>query len=483
MDDLKQIRGKWWIPTNPDNRVTGVLTIHTNTSANLELDGSFPEVEIFEKDGNKRVISSKIERIDLVLGYGLNGKKYSLNNCDYSGGQLGFFHGITTQNFHVSIIFEGIHFSNKNEIKMHDVSASLNYLNAWMNPKTITWKNESDDDVIRGKRIENHKIELNDSINLNLRTNTHFHGSLTQITLEQRNYIDISSKEPIEFYLFMELIFHFQEFLSLIMLNPAFVTEIYADNFGESDSSDNKEIKEIIVPVKIYLPHSRLSEQIISKDLNFSDALFTLPEINGDVEAIIQKWFDLCQNQKSMLDLYFASVFTSKQYIQSNFLSKAQCLEVYHRHSENFVQDAMDPLLHNKKVDIIENLIRENENLKITHLKSYIKKIRKFGNEPTLENRLNSILSNYPDIFSIFIEDPKSFSKIVADNRNYLTHLEKKKGTIYATNIELYYFTVQLEAIIYVCILAELGFKKEKIIEIIQKFVLKKNLKGIIRTA
>lgn len=38
-------KGKWWIPSNPDDQVSGYLTIHPNGVVKLELVGAFEQEE------------------------------------------------------------------------------------------------------------------------------------------------------------------------------------------------------------------------------------------------------------------------------------------------------------------------------------------------------------------------------------------------------------------------------------------------------
>jgi hypothetical protein len=470
MDEIKQIRGKWWIVSNPDNKINGTLIIDPSSREKLTIDGSFPEISPFRKEGDKMVLSSEIEKIDLILGFGFDGKTYSLVNCDLIGGQL-----FATQVFNVDIIFEGIHFQTKEDIRLKEMSVRYNYLETWMNLRTLSVNQNEQVFSIHGTKSESYDIILDNTTSVSFRVTTLPSVSLTQAVMEQRIFFNVISKEYLEIDQYFTIIFYFQEFLSLIMLHPAFVTEINAGKFIQSASSGQEKFHDFI-SVKIFLSHSRITEKINPKDLFFTDALFTFPEIKSDIEYIIANWFNLYKKQKSMLDAYFASVFIQRLYVESNFLAKVQCLEVFHRHSENYSKYVYDISEHQKRIEILETLVKENESLQLKQLKPYISKMKRYGNEPNLEQRLNEILSSYPDIFSIFISNFKKFSKDIADNRNYLTHLEKKSDHVYATDVDLYYYTLKLEAILYVCILAELGFKKEQIQQFMKKFVKKKSL-------
>ena len=74
-----EFKGYWWLPSNPDNKVAGVITYTSGKSLVLELFGSFEErgntIECFMSKSHEDTIHGTLE----------NAKKITLLQCDPSG--------------------------------------------------------------------------------------------------------------------------------------------------------------------------------------------------------------------------------------------------------------------------------------------------------------------------------------------------------------------------------------------------------------
>ena len=78
-DDF-ELRGIWWLPENPDQQVSGVLTFNSEDKIRLELIGSFKQLPDFGK--------SEVEKKDIILGITSDGRLCTLADCYESNSTL-----------------------------------------------------------------------------------------------------------------------------------------------------------------------------------------------------------------------------------------------------------------------------------------------------------------------------------------------------------------------------------------------------------
>ncbi|MGH9430974.1 MAG: hypothetical protein ACRD3T_05470 [Terriglobia bacterium] len=79
-----EIRGTWWLPENPDNRVAGVLSYRPRHMVNLELDSPLHNPFVTVADGIESLWLEPI-RSEAMLGTGLDGALCTLLNTVESG--------------------------------------------------------------------------------------------------------------------------------------------------------------------------------------------------------------------------------------------------------------------------------------------------------------------------------------------------------------------------------------------------------------
>jgi hypothetical protein len=468
MGEILQIRGSWWLPQNSNNKLRGILLIEKNERIELELFGKFPEISLIKKLDASGIESESIQKTDIILGESNFGHRYTLFNCRLTREDL-----IDSQKYNIILAIDGLHFPTKEQIKFTKISTNLKYLEQWMDSRVFSFNGPpvSDNFRFECKKPSDVEIDLNESCTIRIRPSFSSEISLTSIKTEQKCYFDIEFKEGTYIEQFFDIIHRFQQFLSFVMIHPSYVTEI-------NGSIKNGEDIDPSCFAELYLVDSKLTDPIKPKDLHTFDAIFTYPSIQNDIEWIIKNWFELCHKYKTSMDLYFASVFISKMYVTSNFLNKVQGLEVFHRTSQNYSDNLVDPSIHEMRIYALKEAIKKTEIVKAREIRTFIKQFNKNGNKPNLQQRLVDLLKSYPDIFSMLVQNFIEFSSEVSDNRNYHTHYDQKPEKKYATDIELYYFTLKLEAMLFVLFLIELGFNKSNIQKFLKEFIEKR---GIIK--
>ena len=77
-----EYKGYWYLPSDPEHKVAGILSYVPNESITLELIGSF------EKSKTGIISSFEKERVDFILGITSDAHEVSLINCFPNGGRM-----------------------------------------------------------------------------------------------------------------------------------------------------------------------------------------------------------------------------------------------------------------------------------------------------------------------------------------------------------------------------------------------------------
>ena len=93
-----EYRGIWWLPANPDKKISGTLKFHPVEGTNLELIGSFKEINDLNNFKNQKII----------LGIS-SGKSITLYQCYESQFHVNM-QGHFCSSFTVNVVFLGHHF-------------------------------------------------------------------------------------------------------------------------------------------------------------------------------------------------------------------------------------------------------------------------------------------------------------------------------------------------------------------------------------
>ena len=113
-----EIKGLWWLPENPDKKLTGTLSYDPEDGAVLELVGSSFEtpIEIFNA-----------KEYDIINGQ--SSDEITLYKC-YS--QSMNVQGIMSSKYFANFVFKGKIFNKVSDIKFRYAVVGYNYLESWM---------------------------------------------------------------------------------------------------------------------------------------------------------------------------------------------------------------------------------------------------------------------------------------------------------------------------------------------------------------
>lgn len=435
-----QHKGEWWIPENPDKKISGFLTFSQESGGKLNLIGSFKDIE-----GRSAVEN---DSYPVVLGVTTDGKYITLQSSfetNYS-----FTTAMTQEtSLYVNYIYVGIHLPEESYFSFNKIQAKFTYLYDWVGVSGISRESlgggsgfqmsytPPEDITIR---TENGKIDITFGANIKSNYDISSINEQASIFIESNN--EISFSEISQNYLFP-----IRSLINLGTTKANFIEELY---FFLAEYPTN--------PIAVYYAQKFYKPK--SKDYLLPlDMLFTLGDIYEDLENRINNWISISQEISSVLHLLDRVRISSDMFLELKFLSIAQAVETYHRTRKN--NNFLPADEHKTRVEEILGYIPEK-------YKELVK--RKIDqNEKSLLVRFDELAAEKADIMLPIVHDIEKFNKKARDSRNYYTHYGKKKKKSSAHGIQLHWIMEKLSVLLQTCLLDEIGIAPEKQMELFSR--------------
>ncbi|MBE9179394.1 hypothetical protein IQ268_12555 [Oculatella sp. LEGE 06141] len=450
MQELEEI-GVWWIPSNPEIQVSGLLKFSSSTGIRLELIGSLQE-------------HSKVD-CPIILGV-TQGKLITLceSRVIHSRSSIP---GFDSEKYTVKIAFIGAHFSSLDEVKFFRVAVEYSYLSDWANPPVIKRQEELEEDNynIRELNFSYTRPEpvrgSTDQGVLSLVYTWQDAGQPFQIDFSQSANFEIKSQEEFSFDEWMaKLVFPLQNFITLATDRPNSVTRVLVfSRYGVRSTEDTphftKQDSSIEVIYRSVYTEARQDNRLLPDDL-----LFQLKDIKETFGDTMARWLAIAAELDSVCNLFFSTRYSQRMYQENHFLNIVQAAESYHRRRR--FNRVLPKEEHEKRISrIIDNALEED--------KEWLKQKLSFSNEPSLKERLIDLRQETSEIISPLITDEDSFIKQIRDTRNYLTHYDKSLWKKAVKEEDLYWLTYTLEVLLQTCFLKELGFSPEQCVALFER--------------
>lgn len=461
MNTRKEFRGTWFLPSNEEQRVAGILIFDPINGAELELFGSFQEmgsIFITPQDNSEFIIlglTSDSEPITLYNCFRIrtNGKRFRKNQET----------GIPTIKYFANFILLGHHFKSEEDLKFNNLSFKLTHLESFVPISGFKYKPEFED--FNEKKIEisyqlpksiDFEIDANCNGKINFST---FTPNLTipQIKMEivQDVEIEIISKEEISLESFRKYLSKFQNFVVLALYESTHPTSI--EFRSEQLIIDYGELGK--VPAKIDFFY-KVSNRKIHKQKSPFEMLFSYSNISSEFSTLMRNWFKKYELLEPAFNLLFDQFYNSSRFTVNTFLNLAQSAETFHARLHDHTR--MDK----KDYTAMKKEIREKVPEKYH---SWLNEQFPFGNHLNLDTRLNEIVDNYSNsLIDIIIKDKKEFIQQVKDSRNYYTHYSSTLEKRALEDVELMRLTEKLKMLLVSAFLHEIGLSKDKVSELFE---------------
>jgi hypothetical protein len=430
--ETREYQGWWWLPNEEGDELPGVLRIE-RAAATLELFGHFG-LEVLSQTPTEIVSSGSLAEQPLILGRTSDGKRITLEG-HVSAGYVMNTSGFTTSTYRRLVVVVGAHFDRSESISFDEIAIDASDLGAWSQVKTVqttarfrkrgryrTWSRAStmwrdrDDLEIPLARGEQARISFGarfEGFDVLGRPGDH-------AAIRQSTELRLRFRKPARLDDVFARVGQIRNFLTLAVGRPVSVISVtgYRDAYGDDGR---------LVPIELLwaIPHN---PDPPAKRRDAHEMLFTLPEAAPDIGKVIRSWFAKQERLQPVFNLFFGMRYHPDMYLDVRFLMNAQAVETYaHRRGRKPV-------------------------------------------ERSFADQIREVLANSQRVSRKIVgDDADAFIAHLKVSRNYYTHYNPKYESKAARGAALFLLTLQLQALIEMSLLRELGFGHKAIDAILDR--------------
>lgn len=435
--------GYFWLPSAPERKIPGTLSITDGGDIELEVIGLFDEsIEALNGNDDLRRIVGHIENDGLV----------TLDNCFYRVKNISFG-GISKSLVCVNKALVGVAYETGESVSFNTFIFSVEGIDEWVGISGIKVNNfyESKTAKIEYTPPEEITINLNNGMQLFIRFSWTYPGypNQTEAKITQKIYFDLVSTEERELNDFIFIAHKITTLLCFSIDKTVCIEHVTAT--ANSISRDIGDGKSKPVSIKIYYPSLPYSKE--EPKIEWRRMLFRYGNIANNAEKVINNWIDAYDKIGVALDLYFSTTMGAQKYLDGKFLALAQGLETYHRRISN--EKMMDE-------EKFQNLVKSLHDLCPKENQEWLAGRLKHGNEIAFTKRIKSIIDPFKAIAWSSAERGKIIRNIV-DTRNYLTHFDESLKPKAVSGIDLLHLCSKMEILFQLHFLYVLGFTQDEI--------------------
>jgi hypothetical protein len=322
---------------------------------------------------------------------------------------------------------EGYHLHSENQLFFSKAIVSYSHLNRWLGQRGFKFGLMSESFQLGHSDFdsEEYNINLNAKARFTARLQQTNIGVNTEIRLKQYANYHIEYSQPVSLDSIIRDVGRFQGFLKLCVHSEVSITNFILRS-PEYTRQMGKELYEI--PITLYYGHrSNAPQKLPSIAARF---ILDYNVLKNEFGTYLKNWYEINETAQPVLDLLSDSYSKTMQSIENSFLDMTRAIEVFHRKFR----------LQTGRTEEIKSLIERLAKSEPKH-KILIKNKLNYCHEPSLLDRLESLLNDIPPKMLFELEPKKSdFAKNVKSARNYLTHFDpyqKKKCDVSAENLSL----------------------------------------------
>jgi ApeA N-terminal domain 1 len=449
-------RGHWWLPENPDRKVSGTLTYKSGEEITLELLGSLrePEDRQEDQDFNARII----------LGICSEGRPLTLfQTYEIAGGWSST--GVRSQTIVVDYLVLEEHFIDFKEMRFTSAYITYTYLEEWLGKlpfKSELLKNE-DTPSLNWKATFSTPPSFEANVPSLQAKISEFHGhsskgsdAFRELVWGHTASLVITPDAKQNFDWYFKTQFELRNLLSVLIGRPVFLKEVrYV--FENEEAEDERDKKSIV-----YL-YYRQPHQSRKKRFHPSEIIVPLKKVEDRIAEILEAWFSKQELLGQAYELFLGAEYNPSLYPHLHFLSLMQALETYHRHV------SVGKYLPDIEYDTVrKSLVTAIPEGTPAPLRDALKSRIKYGNEFSLRKRLNEIFAGIgPQNTALIALNSATFISDVVDTRNYLTHYSDDLKEQTLEGADLFNANLRLKILLTILLLRELGIDEGLITELV----------------
>lgn len=354
------------------------------------------------------------------------------------------------------------YYNSMEEMKIKFVYFRCDYLAEWIG-KSLATLNRSGENLseiqLNIKPFDDEIYKFDDFVlKFYFGYNTKMNNTFTDFSWKQRNGIKLEFEKEKNLTEVFEIIYNICDFLSFCIGKTVKYREIECKDINGDE-------------INIFDSYTEGNIKSIDR-WDMSRSLVIYNDINQNFETIFSNWVVNKDKLQPIISKIISCEKDTKSFIvQINFVDIVTALETFSRRFMNNYKIEQDE--YKEMIETMLNSINNEE------FKNKISKRLKYSNEPSLYDRLKSILEKFPEIIGLSNTKTKSLICKSVNTRNYYTHFgEDNKPEKRLTGVKAMYTYEVYKIILKLLILEELGADTNKILNR-QKNVPNSNLQYI----
>lgn len=411
LDEFK-LRGYWWLPGEPGNRIPGILDYNPEESIRLELMGAFQG--FIKQDSVEIIWPLPPVRRPLILGTTDQGEECTLLGVVEAPGVSGKIDEPQVwSQLLVSNLFVGEHFSDEQALTFQSMYLGLTHLEEWLGIDPLgagfnflPLPLEATDPLDLRLPYRSRKLFETDAPSLDavisLWSSVQWEGKATRsLSLFHRACFAVDPAVPRDYAWYLQVLHLCRQLLAFLTGVPVYPSTLRARR-NERD-------------IRIY--RSPLCQGGKRESSLFTRLPFSF--IQSQAAAVVKTWLENAKRFQPVYDFAVSSQYDNRMNLQAGFLGLAQALEIFDR--------------------------------------------RQRGGEYKFKQRLQNLFDGLSGQTRDQIGGkPEDFIRTVVDTRNYLVHYdERPERKVLHGAKEYFEANGKLRALLFVLLCKMLGISEE----------------------
>ncbi|MCU1304946.1 MAG: hypothetical protein JWQ87_5230 [Candidatus Sulfotelmatobacter sp.] len=436
--DSFELRGRWWLPERPDDRVHGTLSFSSN-GIRLRLD------ETFTNPAVNHPFWAAGFRPECILGFTVEEECCTLYKSFCS--RIG-----ATQEFLGNALLRGEHFAHASDLLVTGALVEFTNLVEWVDLTLIAQEPGATPDHFRlliptsTKRLFTVR-ETSPFRELTLILGSQISLAAEGVSAERRSHFDLHFLHPLPFPEAEEIIGQLGILVSVLQGENAYANRIRFRIAGPEGRARSLELFRV----------PRGSKPAIR---SAHDMTMSFTQLSGDAACVFGAWFLNANQLDPVYDLLASSLSPSRHSVRTRFLLLAQAIESFHRRvlGGTYVSVAAYQPVHQAIAAAIPGNLE-------SAFRSRIKDSLRYAYQYSLRTRLKALLKTLTVATKAVIIPGKEadFVDLVVNVRNYLTHYDESTAlSLVHDAIGMHNLNEQVRALLTILLLRQMGLSEEK---------------------
>jgi len=411
VSEKRDIAGFWWLPTNPDERWAGTLTLEQDKSPKLSI--SVPK-SAFESFGRK------LSAPPIIHGYNQNGNPISLLVPSWPRIKGGM--AASQVEYSASYAILNLEVSHQEDFKVNTFTLRIQHLQGWFGTTGFlsAEPNSSEADLcIRYKNPKDEAFPIGKDLSIEFRPDYTLHNGFNEKKIQENISVTFVSKDGMNLSQCKEFLNDFRLLLHFATLRGIYPLEIKARKDGHGFTHEGEFIYQ---DIEIW---NSIIKSDVSSDWHPNGWIFKFADVRQKFSDFFTSWIKFTGDYEEALSSY--------------------CGTVYH------------------------NLPREIEHICITQALEAFHGV-KFASHArrNFSGKIQELAETYKDHLKGLVDSAAEFAETVRDNRHYYTHHnpEDLKAGRVVSGAKLIRLNEKLKLIFQMCVLTEMEIPAERFLRL-----------------